>query len=99
MPLLIRKLKKKEGLFSKLSRKRRAALGSMVAKIVGEDESDREYHFLPSATGLPGQSEGSIPPPRPAASLKEEIEEAGLVGGLTQPHQEDSRQLSEPEAR
>jgi hypothetical protein len=84
VPLLIRKLKKKEGLFSKLSRKRRAALGAVVSKIIGEDESEREYHFLPSSQNpntVP--SEGTIPPPRPAASIKDEIEESGLVGGLT----------------
>ncbi len=84
VPALVKKLKKKEGLFSKLSRKRRAALGSMVSKIIGEDESEREYHFLPSSQNPPaGGTESTVPPPRAAATIKEEIEEAGLLGGLT----------------
>ncbi len=83
VPMLIKKLKQKEGLFNKIGRARRAALGSMVSKIIGEEESTREYHFLPSQNPTPGTGESSIPPPRPANSIKEEIEEAGLVGGLT----------------
>lgn len=83
VPVLIRKLKKKEGLFNKLSRARRAALGSLVSKMIGEDESSREYHFLPTQNPLAGGTDSTVPPPRPASSIKEEIEEAGLVGGLT----------------
>jgi hypothetical protein len=74
VPVVVKKLKKKEGLFSKLSRKRRAAIGSLIAGIVGDDSPTSEYHFLPSGTEAP---------PRPASNLKEEIEESGLVGGLT----------------
>jgi hypothetical protein len=81
IPVLIKKLKQKEGLFHKLGRARRAAMGSMVSKIIGEDESTREYHYLPTQNPL-GGGEHAVPPPRPQ-SIKEEIEEAGLVGGLT----------------
>lgn len=48
VPALIRSLKKKEGLFSKLNRKRRAALGSLVANMIGEEGSASDYQFLPS---------------------------------------------------
>jgi hypothetical protein len=83
VPVLIKKLKQKEGLFNKLSRARRSAIGSVVSRIMGEDESGREYHFLPPQTPGGAVGESSVPPPRPSASIKEEIEEAGLVGGLT----------------
>ncbi len=94
VPVLVRKLRRQEGFFSKLNRKRRAALGAMVAKIVGEDEAEREYQFLPppqspgasagSSGGVSGSGPGATinPPPRPA-SIKEDIEESGLFGGLT----------------
>ena len=87
VPVLIRKLRRQEGFFARINRKRRAALGSLVAHLVGEDEAEREYQFLPPpTTGAPSGSNpggaGVVPPPR-SASLKDEIEESGLVGGLT----------------
>src|SRR2546423_3572794 len=39
IPLLVRKLKRKEGVFHRINRKRRAVLGGMVAKMIGETES------------------------------------------------------------
>ena len=81
VPKLVKKLRRKEGIFSKLSRRRRAMIGAMVAKAVGETESEHEYQFLPPTSGGPGVS-----PPAGAArpgSLKEDIEESGLFGGLT----------------
>jgi len=83
VPLLIKKLKQKESLFHKIGRARRAAIGSMVSKIIGEEQRPAEYHYLPTQNQDGGGGESSIPPPRPAHSIKEEIEEAGLVGGLT----------------
>ncbi len=82
VPVLIKKLKHKEGLFTRFSRARRAVLGSLVATIIGEDESNGEYHYLPPQNPQPGTGDAA-PPPRPANTLKEEIEESGLVGGLT----------------
>ena len=83
-PELIRKLKQKESLFARMSRARRAALGSMVSKIIGESDAKKEYHYLPSSQNpSTGHAESTTPPPRGAGSIKEEIEEAGLVGGLT----------------
>ncbi len=80
VPLLIRKLKQKESLFAKMGRARRSALGSMVSKIIGEEESSKEYHYLPSSQSA---TDSTIPPLKSAATMKEEIEESGLVGGLT----------------
>jgi hypothetical protein len=93
VPLLVRRLKKKEGLFSKINRKRRAMLGSLVAKIVGEDEGPTAYQYLPppAGAGTPAGNAGpagyespasAAAPPRPS-SIKRDIEEAGLLGGIT----------------
>jgi hypothetical protein len=83
VPVIIRKLKQNESLFARLGRARRSALGAMVSSIIGENPSASEYHFLPN----PSQPSAESPPPRQsgssAGSIKEEIEQAGLVGGLT----------------
>jgi AAA+ ATPase superfamily predicted ATPase len=80
VPWLIRKLKKQEGFFSRLNRKRRSMLGSMVAKIVGESDSNSDYRYLPPAPGS-----GTSPPADSAqqGSIKDEIEESGLLSGIT----------------
>jgi hypothetical protein len=72
VPLLIKKLKKQEGLFAKLSRKRRSVIASAVANLIGAEESSADYQFLPSPTSTGG-----------APTMKQEIEEAGLIGGIT----------------
>ncbi|MGD0460976.1 MAG: hypothetical protein ABSB74_00665 [Tepidisphaeraceae bacterium] len=80
-PLIVRRLKRQEGVFSRLNRKRRAILGAMVASIVGESESPSDYKFLPdpnSGDGNPG-TVGSAKP----TSIKDEIEESGLFGGIS----------------
>jgi hypothetical protein len=89
VPALIKKLKKQEGLFAKLNRKRRAMLGSIVANMVGDDGSAADVQYLPpqqSAAGGGGTSAAgpavAPPPPQPAGSIKDEIEEAGLFGGI-----------------
>ncbi len=82
VPLLVKKLKKKEGMFSRFGRRRRAFVGSMIARMIGEDPAQQEYHYLPPPTAGT-TSAAAPPPPRSPASLKEEIEEVGLLGGLT----------------
>jgi hypothetical protein len=90
VPLLIRKLKKQEGLFSKLNRKRRAMIGSLVSKMVGDDASASDYQFLPpqgdageGAARGPGAASGRVmPPPQSPGTIKDEIEESGLFGGI-----------------
>ena len=91
VPILVKRLKKKEGLFSKLNRKRRAVLGSLVAKIVGDDEGPSDYQFLPppgsgTAGGHVATVAYEVPPaaaPQRPSSIKRDIEEAGLLGGIT----------------
>jgi hypothetical protein len=76
VPAVVKRLRKNEGFFTRISRKRRAAIGTLVARIVG-DAGPSEYHFLPPAAG------GAEAAPMPAASIADEIEESGIVGGLT----------------
>ncbi len=84
VPVLVRKLKRQEGFFTRLNRKRRAVLGSMVSKMIGETDSQSEYKFLPSpAQPTPSQQAPVDPTPPPASSIKDEIEESGLLGGLS----------------
>lgn len=73
VPTLIRKLKKQEGFFSRLNRKRRAALGAIVSNIIGERDSAADYQFLPP----PGSAEAGR-----SDTLKDQIEESGLFGGI-----------------
>lgn len=76
VPVLVRKLKKQEGMFARLSRKRRAFLGGMIARMIGE-EGPSDYQFLPP--------DGTVPPSAAAgsATIKQDIEESGLLGGIT----------------
>jgi len=78
VPVLVRRLKKQEGLFTKLNRKRRAMLGSLVAKMIGE-EGPSDYQFLPTDGGVAAGTSG----PAGSPTLKEEVEESGLFGGIT----------------
>jgi hypothetical protein len=80
-PMIVRRLRRQEGFFSRLNRKRRAILGGMVASVVGEKGNQSDYKFLPepvSGDGHPG-TVGSAQP----ASIKDEIEESGLFGGIS----------------
>jgi hypothetical protein len=78
-PLLVRRLRRQEGFFSRLNRRRRAVLGGMVATIVGENVSKTDYQFLPE----PGnEAEAGSAAAKPA-SIKDEIEESGLFGGIS----------------
>ena len=64
---LIRALKDREGVLAKLGRKRRSLIGKIVGKLIG-DQVDPANHALPPTVRTP--------------TLKERIEEHGLVGGL-----------------
>jgi hypothetical protein len=88
VPSIVKKLKKQEGIFSRLNRKRRAMLGSMVSRMIGDEPAD-DYQFLPSQqpgaqpTGGAGSERvATTAPPPPAGTIKDEIEEAGLLGGI-----------------
>jgi hypothetical protein len=78
VPALVKKLKKQEGLFSRFKRKRRSMLGSIVAGIVGESHGPGDYKFLPPG---PGEAE-AMQAPR-SGGIKEEIEDSGLFGGIS----------------
>jgi hypothetical protein len=80
VPACIKRLKKQEGFFSRVNRKRRAMLGSIVANIVGESESATDYQFLPPPGGVQGPA--APPSPTSSATIKHEIEESGLFGGI-----------------
>jgi hypothetical protein len=90
IPSIIKRLKKQEGLFARFNRKRRAILGSIVSNMIGEDDKSAEYQFLPPAEApRGGASVAAGSPPAAAAaaaardrSIKEEIEESGLFGGI-----------------
>lgn len=77
VPTLVRRLKKKEGIFARLNRKRRAMLGSMIARMIGE-ETPGSYQFLPGDPQSPSTSG-----PAPAPTLRDDIEESGLFGGIS----------------
>jgi hypothetical protein len=83
MPLLVKRLKKQEGIFSKLNRKRRSMLGSIVSNMLGEDAA--EYQYLPPQSSGEAPSPSTVTPADPAtqaSTIREEIEESGLFGGI-----------------
>ncbi len=81
VPGLIRKLKKQEGFFARLNRKKRSWLGSIVSGLMGEDKSETDYQFLPPQQGNAAGT-GAAAPESPQPTIREEIEEAGLFGGI-----------------
>jgi hypothetical protein len=74
-----RMLHKQEGLFARFARRRRAFVGKMIAGMLGEAEAESEYQFLPPQQSTPGTP--TIPPNK-SATIADEIEESGLLGGL-----------------
>ena len=85
VPVIVKTLKKREGFFARMNRKRRAVLGSIVSNIIGESDKSAEYQFLPPAEGGgaagPTLGAGTTASSRDR-SIKEEIEESGLFGGI-----------------
>jgi hypothetical protein len=79
---IVRKLRRQEGIVERFNRKKRAFLGSLVSSIVGDAGEHADYQFLTPAdsptakTSPPGQVQRTT-------TLKDEIEESGLLGGLT----------------
>jgi hypothetical protein len=79
VPELVKRLRKQEGFFSRLNRKRRAFIGSIVSGMIGSEESAADYQFLPPQQS--GAADSTAPSSKPA-SIKDEIEESGLFGGI-----------------
>jgi hypothetical protein len=80
VPILIKRLKKQEGLFARLNRKRRSMIGSMVSKMVGEEPPATDYQFLPAQQATPNPTVQQ--PSSQPGTIKDEIEESGLFGGI-----------------
>jgi len=84
IPALVKKLKKQEGFFTRLNRKRRAMIGSIVSNMLGESSEAAgasDYQFLPP-TDAAGPAAAAGPANQALPSIKDEIEEAGLFGGI-----------------
>src|SRR5258706_4873713 len=89
VPVMVKKLKKREGIFARMNRKRRAVLGSIVSNMIGESDKSAEYQFLPPVEGAASGSSGPTTTASPATaaagpdrSIKKENEKSGLFGGL-----------------
>lgn len=78
IPDLVKKLKKQEGIFTKLNRKRRAFIGSLVSNLIGEQPADANYQFLPPQPESGRSGAGGAA----GATIKQDIEESGLFGGI-----------------
>jgi hypothetical protein len=91
VPELIKRLRKQEGFFARLNRKRRSVIAGVVANLVGEADSTHEYQFLPGPGGAGGgdgrggqaSARGDAVAGSGQPSIKHEIEEAGLFGGIS----------------
>lgn len=75
---LVKKLKKQEGFFTKFARKRRKWMGAVVSSMLGEKLPDDEGNWSPN-TEKPVEPGKTI---APKGTLVQDIEEAGLLGGL-----------------
>jgi hypothetical protein len=72
IPTVVRRLKRQEGFFAKMNRKRRTMLGAVVSNLVGHAAAPPTRPGAPADSNAAGRS----------LSIKHEIEEAGLFGGL-----------------
>jgi hypothetical protein len=68
---------RRQGLFEKLRRMKRAWIGKLVSDMVGENKPT----IPPPADSPPASDPGAPAPPRD--SLKTDIEESGLLGGIS----------------
>ena len=65
---LEQRLRRQEGVWARVTRKRRRIIGSLVSKFVDESPAQGDYQFLPEENA--------------GTSLKESIEEAGVMSGI-----------------
>ena len=79
---IVRRLRRQEGIVERFNRKKRAFLGSLISSIVGDAGDHDDYQFVPPADA---PKDGAAPPivGQRVSTLKDEIEESGLLGGIT----------------
>lgn len=76
-------LKSKEGFWQKLNRKRRAFVGSMVSKMIGGDLLGTQTPDVDTSAPAASASASTKPASGSERPIEHEIEEAGLIAGLT----------------
>jgi len=77
-PTLVERLRRHDGFWKRVASKRRRIVGSFLGKLLHEPPQGEPppYRFLPEHPALPGDASRE--------SLKNQIEEHGVVGGLAQ---------------
>lgn len=77
-PTLVERLRRHDGFWKRVASKRRQIVGSFVGKLLHEPQQGEAppYRFLPENPALPADTARE--------SLKNQIEEHGVVGGLAQ---------------
>lgn len=83
---LIDKLRKREGFWERINRGRRRVVGSVLSRIFeGEPDSQNEaYQYLPEEIGKSTGAEKQGAAEFAKGSLRKQIEDLGVVGGLAQ---------------
>jgi hypothetical protein len=82
VPTLVKRLRRKEGLFSRFARARRGLIAAAVSRMIGESAAAPEYRFLPPQQQATPSGSSDKPGGR-SPSIRDDIEESGLLGGLT----------------
>lgn len=82
VPELVKKLKKQEGLFAKLNRKRRAMMGSIVSNMIGEEQSAEPQEPAAPKSSNGTKSSSAMATTSDSGTIRDEIEDAGLFGGI-----------------
>lgn len=80
---VVHKLRRQEGLFARANRMRRSILGAVVGRLISGPESGGEYHYLPGETNDRGPDFADSTNMPPQTTIRDDIEEAGIVGGIT----------------
>lgn len=76
---IVQRLRRQEGFFTRLNRKRRAVIGSWISNMIGDGEGG-DYQFLPPQETQQAPTAAAAPG-RPT-TIKDEIEDAGIIGGI-----------------
>lgn len=81
------RMARQESIFAKVNRKWRGWVGGMISGMMGERDGGQEYQYLPgdapSAGEMPAASaRADAPPPGSSATIRDEIEEQGIFGGI-----------------